>query len=143
MLTGIITISFYAVLFLTAFIISKILEKRQYKFIKMVSYASKYVENFCYKGKFIKLNLIKDDVTPKCFDTSYNYLRTYTLFVNDNPVVSLWEIDALSKKTKMIMNKNYDTKGLFKILKAYKKEYDKTWDVQYKTTYVTNKRAMY
>mgnify|MGYP000903906855 CR=1 FL=1 len=140
-------ILFYIGLFIIiTFIISKVHERKQYKLITTVDQSNKYIESFCYKGKSIKLNLIVENATPKYFDTSYNQLRTYTLFVNDNPVVSVWEIDELSKKRAMIFNKNFDTKDLFKILKAYKKEYDKAWDEQYEATNPTsikNKKAMY
>jgi hypothetical protein len=140
-------ITFYVLsiigIFTLTFIITKIDERRQYNLIKMVSYANKYVKDFCYKNKTIKLTLVEDNVTPKYFDVSYNNLRTYTLFINDNPVVSLWEIDTLSKKIEMILNKSYDTKDLFKILKAYKKEYNKAWNEQYKIKYEKDKKSMY
>lgn len=124
-------------------IAGKIQKKKRYNLITIVSQASQYVKDFNYQGKPIILKLIEENMTPKHFDTNYNRLQTYTLFINENPVVSIWVIDALSKKREMIFNQNYNTNDLFKILKLYKKEYNKAWHEHYKTTYVTNKKAMY
>ena len=119
-----------------------IIDKRKiFKLITMVSYAEKYVDGFTFKNKEVKLKLVTENLTPKQFDCSYNSIQSHTLYINGNPVVSAWVINTLSKNIKIIYNEKYDTTDLYKILKAYKKQYNKAFTKDFNIEY--EKKTMY
>jgi hypothetical protein len=101
--------------------------RKHFELITEVGFYSKYVDKFTYKGKELKLQLIKENLTPKHFNYSYNTIMSFTLYINEQAIVSTWVMNTLNRTIKIIENEQYDTKELYKILQLYKKEGDKSW----------------
>jgi hypothetical protein len=102
---------------------------------KLILYFRNEITDFIYGGKNIKVKLIESDITPKSFDTSYNHIREHTLYINENPIVSVWEISTLRTIYKVIFNEKFKSDNLFKILRSCKKqvwqEFSKSWNMRH------------
>jgi hypothetical protein len=117
------------------YITEKLDNRAKYKLILNVEYMQKTLNNFMYKGKEINLKLVTENITPKHFDCSYNKIFVNTLYINNNPIVSVWKFNTLHKKYEIISNSEYDTSDLYSLLRKYKKEADKVWSENYDKLY--------
>jgi hypothetical protein len=117
------------------YITEKVDNRRKVKLILNVNYMQKTMSNFMYKGKQINLKLVTENITPTHFDYSYNKIFVNTLYINNNPMVSIWEFNTLIKKYEIISNSEYDTSDLYSLLRKYKKEADKVWSENYDKQY--------
>jgi hypothetical protein len=117
------------------FITERLNNKAKRKLILNVAYMQKTINNFMYKGKEINLKLVTENITPTHFDYSYNKIFVNTLYINNNPIVSVWEFNTLHEKYEIILNSKYDTLDLYSLLRKYKKEANKAWSENFDKHY--------
>jgi hypothetical protein len=119
---GIVFIIHYGFIMLLAIYIgSKISVRRVYWMLNSISYDQNYLKDFKYKGKSIEVKVLEENITPRTFDYEGNSITSMLVYINDNPVLDLWITQTPFKKINMIINNEYNTKDLFKILKTYRK----------------------
>lgn len=108
-------------------------EKKQINLIKYLE--DHKLPEFKYKGDKInfelKMDVITQEIEKEYFNFSYHRVTLYTLFANNNPVLSLWEMHGLNDKYMIVDNHDYDTNNLYEILRLYKKEYNRQWYINY------------
>lgn len=113
---------------LVALLIMKVEEELEYKRVDTAIWQSREINDnriniFQYKDKEINIKSESKNITPKDFSYSYNNIYVETLYINNNPVASIWEVNTLTKYHKLILNNEYDITELWKILKTHRKKY--------------------
>lgn len=81
---------------------------------------------FKYKGKDVSIRITETKETPKTAFSSYYDIYQYTLYINESPIIIIWEINRISKRYEIIKNDAvFKMDGLIKLLKSYYKGWEK------------------
>jgi hypothetical protein len=78
---------------------------------------------FDFNGALVNITFKTTNITPTTIYPSYNNISEIVVFINENPILSIWEMSTLINRSVIIKNKAYKFTNIRKVLKAAKKAY--------------------
>jgi hypothetical protein len=91
---------------------------------KILSFENAGIIKFHMGDKDIEFELKINDITPETFGT-YCEINECVLYIDKNPVISVWRLKRFCKKYLLVENDDYNLTNLKKVLKAASKAYMK------------------